>query len=122
MNYSLEFNKPFTKKGKPSKYLRILVALMDGLPKKKKEIQKLLDIPSYSRAPRSYYGEVFSKLRKYEIINVDTKGNWSQGEKYKEYIGLCVLTLVQINSNHATKIKNMFMRYKENSLDFLIKE
>lgn len=116
------FHKPFNKESKPKKYLGLIVALLDGEPKTKIEVLKVIGKEKDEIDARGYYSDYFSNLQRTGILKYDVgTRRWYQGKNYFEYFAF-ILKELSKHANLRRRFSNMLVLLESNFIDFIIKD
>lgn len=114
------YSKPFTKNGKPAKYLGLIVPFLYLHRVKREDCLKAMNIDPATK-PSSFYSSYFNKYEKAEIFEYDKKGRyWSKGRNFDLFMYYVVTKM----SEHETPrgyLRDAMTTYGTNALDFIIR-
>ena len=122
INEDKVLSKPFDKNGNPNIVLSVLATLLQGKPLRKEELLGKIGEKHLGKSD-GYLSNVFSALRKLEVLQFDKRVNqrkWAQGKNYKEYMGFIFMSIVDSDPKAAMSLAYRLMPKKEEqSLDFI---
>jgi len=102
--------------------LAILAIMLKNKPLKKEELLGKIGVKHQGKTD-GYLSNVFSTLRKLEILSFDKRANfrtWTQGARYEEYMGFILMSMMENESKVAESIQYRLMPKKEEqSVDFI---
>jgi len=113
-----QLKNPITRKGEASIFVSLLVVMIDGIPKTKKQLMVAIG-ESEDKARPGYNSNIFATLSRYDLIVYDAENHhWTHGKRYYNYMTF-VLEQLQKSPKHIDRFKRMFKVYSCNSIDFM---
>lgn len=115
------FETPFTNKGKPKVWLKLLIAILPGKPLSKKEILNQVGVDINEVHVGGYYSNYFSLLQEALLIKYDSGIKcWYPGEGYREYL-FYVFSELYKQDKMRMDFLALFQTFNDNSIDFISK-
>lgn len=116
------FKKPFSREGKPTMFLKVIVPFLDGKPRKKKEIL----IAIYGREEVESRGmthgqlsSIFTAFRNTGILAYDGAiKSWVAGDNYRSYMSYVIQQLYR-NEALGGRFLDLFQTWNSNTEYYL---